>query len=1400
MNKMLLKLLLGCIITVMLTSSVLASKMFFPFQLTPTKPYAPVQQQQFIAPQFIKQQFQVIDQEELKQVAKEMLNCLTMDGAFDQRIHATGPTLRQHMIKSHIIFNNIIPQQGDKNFHKSIIMSKDKHGDDVILMLTEIIKETIEKQRALEVSYFIASGERYLRIQVPAPEVVFYQKGRQIQNGYLNFCLTQGWITDPSGDHSKGRWTYNLTPNTVFMSEQIPTYQHPGSVIGLNAASIQNYKKVEKRLVFENYIVDQDKIKVIGASGQQAMLLDFFQAKAANQLTQPKEAEKIEIEIEIEEEEESREDSEVKKFLELELELEPKLAIQEFEKAPECIVDKITYPNGDIYEGKYINGKRHGKGKMTYADGSIYEGEWKNDLKDGFGYAEFLDTEKQKITYRGYFKGGQMHRGEKKSKMTCSNGDVYKGDWKNGRLEKGVIEYPNNGGQYEGRLRNGKPHKKGKMTYPNGDTYEGEWQNGKPHNQGIRRSQTGVVLKEGLFFNGQFIPDMQRQQKNRWCASYLLILPKINEENLRAEVMHYIQTTQIHDEACIYAYDQALDVMFCVYSQNAAISAIDSLGARGEYSLKELIKTFKAGKLSPLNIQLIMRNSYVKSDNINTLPQFEQTIKKIKPEQLKIILEDENLDDDMLFRIAAKCRFSFNYEILAAIIAHKNVGPLTLMSLVANTNNSDIFVLIAQQYIEANYGGIAIVMQMLNNNKFRSFDTYFGAIEAVVAKHATNDVFLNSLVTCMFDCYGQECGSNQIRIIAPMLYAIASNAQVSAQTLKFIASKCLSLSQCMFKFETLKCVFKSGKIQTNDSEANEIAVQVAKRFSGDGSADDLIIAIATKYRDHPDVLVKIATTTNSDSMLQAINAVNQGPEILKLIKQKQQLANMPIIMEQIWDYRILPLKPANKFIGATGSIYQGTKHNGLPDGWGTMIYCASGENYIGAWKNGKRHGLGQLILQDGSSYEALWNDDCMQFTAETKFTDVQFGNQCQGEWLDGKLQGKGSCTFKLGITKTGEFLDGKFIADPGVSQWCDSYLLQLPSASFASDALLREAIQNYIQETGILDEACVYVYNDNGTVLCIYIQQAQIKTIETLLARPNYNLEDIIKGIKLAGNKLSYSDINEILRSSYSKAYAPDMLRLDAEVKTARRNKFQELIENPDLSDYALRLLAQKCHDNNRLMAIATHKNASALTCMYIAQNTECLDVLAVIAQQHIKASYSGLAILMSMLKNSEIMKKESCLPIFEILAAQHVLNDYFIHNFITRMFNDRDPEMTFDERIRSVLYSIARINMISANTLKFVAQRYLTLKYNSFESVIFKCILENEKIQPRDQEVIEIVINIAGRIPDNTNNVRTKELITAIVNKYRNHPDVLEKIAAATNSVAMKEAIQQLKDQVRAK
>ena len=47
--------------------------------------------------------------------------------------------------------------------------------------------------------------------------------------------------------------------------------------------------------------------------------------------------------------------------------------------------EKTVSPEGEVYEGEWQDGKRHGKAKHTMPVGSVYEGEYQNDQWHGMG-------------------------------------------------------------------------------------------------------------------------------------------------------------------------------------------------------------------------------------------------------------------------------------------------------------------------------------------------------------------------------------------------------------------------------------------------------------------------------------------------------------------------------------------------------------------------------------------------------------------------------------------------------------------------------------------------------------------------------------------------------------------------------------------------------------------------------------------------------------------------------------------------------------------------------------------------------------------------------------------------------------------------------------------------------
>jgi hypothetical protein len=83
-------------------------------------------------------------------------------------------------------------------------------------------------------------------------------------------------------------------------------------------------------------------------------------------------------------------------------------------------MQRKEYPDGSVYEGVLVDGKRHGEGKYTYADGDVYKGEWRDDKRHGQGKYTFASG----VVYEGAWRDDKQH-GE--GEYTLASGVVWRG-------------------------------------------------------------------------------------------------------------------------------------------------------------------------------------------------------------------------------------------------------------------------------------------------------------------------------------------------------------------------------------------------------------------------------------------------------------------------------------------------------------------------------------------------------------------------------------------------------------------------------------------------------------------------------------------------------------------------------------------------------------------------------------------------------------------------------------------------------------------------------------------------------------------------------------------------------------------------------------------------------------
>ena len=123
-----------------------------------------------------------------------------------------------------------------------------------------------------------------------------------------------------------------------------------------------------------------------------------------------------------------------------------------------------------IFEGEYLNGERHGKGKEYNWDGKLlFEGEYIKGKRNGKGKQYFHNFYNSKF----YFEGEYLNDKELIGTRYNKNGEIiYK---LNNNINRRQIEYYENGQlEFEGEYLNGKRNGKGKeYSYDGNLIFEG---------------------------------------------------------------------------------------------------------------------------------------------------------------------------------------------------------------------------------------------------------------------------------------------------------------------------------------------------------------------------------------------------------------------------------------------------------------------------------------------------------------------------------------------------------------------------------------------------------------------------------------------------------------------------------------------------------------------------------------------------------------------------------------------------------------------------------------------------------------------------------------------------------------------------------------------------------------
>jgi hypothetical protein len=157
----------------------------------------------------------------------------------------------------------------------------------------------------------------------------------------------------------------------------------------------------------------------------------------------------------------------------------------------------IFLEDGNTYIGTLSKGLFDGFGTLSSLDNKyLYTGEWKDGLKHGKGQ---LITEK--IKYSGKFEN-DVFSGNK-GVLCDEKGNIYEGDFVNGKFE-GYGHYKmSNGDNYIGQFKNGYFEGKGQLTDKKGNVFNGNFVRGQKDGFGLIVKSNGETI-EGKYKNGIF--------------------------------------------------------------------------------------------------------------------------------------------------------------------------------------------------------------------------------------------------------------------------------------------------------------------------------------------------------------------------------------------------------------------------------------------------------------------------------------------------------------------------------------------------------------------------------------------------------------------------------------------------------------------------------------------------------------------------------------------------------------------------------------------------------------------------------------------------------------------------------------------------------------------------------
>ena len=187
------------------------------------------------------------------------------------------------------------------------------------------------------------------------------------------------------------------------------------------------------------------------------------------------------------------------------------IVIEKLLAALKCYLNDINNKPKLGYAGeRNATGQRHGKGTELFQNGNIFIGDWENGKMCGQGTLKYSNGN----VYEGDWKENKMHG---QGTLKYSNGNIYVGSFIENQMNgPGVLTF-SNGNIVEANFENGKYYR-GTLTFKNGRVYNGEFSSdGKMNGQGELKFDTDDI------FEGTFLDDKIHSPGKLICKNTVYI-------------------------------------------------------------------------------------------------------------------------------------------------------------------------------------------------------------------------------------------------------------------------------------------------------------------------------------------------------------------------------------------------------------------------------------------------------------------------------------------------------------------------------------------------------------------------------------------------------------------------------------------------------------------------------------------------------------------------------------------------------------------------------------------------------------------------------------------------------------------------------------------------------------